>query len=46
MSVNVLVDWSVPFNEQRLKAFDEVVNYLYNNPKNQQEMLAANQLLN
>ena len=30
-NVNVLVDWSVPFNDQRLQAFDEVVNYLYNN---------------
>ena len=35
MSVNVLCDWSQPFNEQRLQAYDEVVNYLYNNPKNQ-----------
>lgn len=33
MSAEILVDWNRPFDEQRLAAFDEVVNYLYNNPK-------------
>jgi len=34
MNINVLVDWSQPFNDQRQQAFDQVVNYLYNNPNN------------
>jgi hypothetical protein len=27
--INSLVDWSQPFNEQRLAALDQVVQYLY-----------------
>lgn len=29
VDMSVLVDWSKPFNEQRLAALDQVVQYLY-----------------
>ena len=29
VDMRVLVDWNQPFNEQRLAALDQVVQYLY-----------------
>lgn len=44
LELPILIDWSRPFDEQRLKALDMVVNYMF--AGNHQEKVNANQLLN
>ena len=42
--LTILVNWTIPFDEQRLQALDHVVNYMY--AGGPQEKVDANNLLN